>query len=313
MVIHIPVYKDEKRNTWYFRIYMENEYGEKKQICRSGFKTKNEAKQEEHKFFNTPIKKDSYMTFQELYDVFIKSKKQTLKYQTVRAMISKYKNHILPYFKDYPINKIDNKVYLEWKEQIINKGFSYKYNSSLHGCMVSILNYAMDFYNLERNIAIKVGNFSKGNYFKKVNFWTYEEFLKFIQVVDDNVFSAFYQTLYYTGMRLGECLALTWNDLQDDYICISKTLAKGRINGDYIITTPKTNKSNRKIKINDSLLNILIELKNYYKDFVGYNESWFIFGGLYALGQTTIRRKKNDAKQGIHTVSKYLTNFKRKK
>lgn len=36
----MPVYKDEKRGTWYFRVYIEDKFGNRKQKSRSGFKTK---------------------------------------------------------------------------------------------------------------------------------------------------------------------------------------------------------------------------------------------------------------------------------
>jgi len=290
----MAIYKDNKRKSWYFRIYIEDQYGNKKQKCRSGFKTKSEAKEKEIEFLSS-IKTDiSDITFQELYDIYIKSKSQNLKPQSIRSIKSRFNNYILPFFKDYKLSKIDNKVYLEWKEYILNKNFSFKYNSSLHGSMVSILNYAKDFYDLEKNIASKVGNFPKKNYITKVDFWKLEEFKKFIECVDDNVYFSLYTTLYFTGMRLGECLALNWNDFKEDYLEINKTLAKGKENGNYIITTPKTPTSIRKIKLDEKTKKILIDLKKYYSSFINFSNEWFIFGGLYAMSQTTIGRKKDE-------------------
>ncbi len=286
--------KDKKRNTWYFRVYVEDKFGNSKQISRSGFKTKGLAKEEELKFLSDSQNDYSNLTFQELYNIFIKSKTQSLKPQSIRSTLSRYENHILPYFKDYKINKIDNKEYLDWKEKILKKQFSYKYNSNLHGCMVSILNYAMDFYNLEKNIASKVGNFSKKEYFVKVDFWIYEEFIQFSKSVDDELYSTLYKILYYTGMRLGECLALDWNDIKGNYIDVNKTLAKGKNNGDYIITSPKTRKSIRRIQLDNESINILNNLKVFYQSHIGFNEKWFVFGGLNPLSQTTVGRRKDE-------------------
>jgi len=290
----MAVYKDTKRGTWYFRVYIEDKYGTKKQKCRSGFKTKTIAKDEELKFLSTINRNYTDMTFQELYDIYIQSKKQDLKPESLRSIESRFNNYILPFFKDYKLSKINNKCYIEWKEYILEKDFSYKYNSSLHGAMVSILNYAIDFYDLEKNIASKVGNFSKKFYIKKVDFWTIEEFKTFITNVDDNVYYSLYNTLYYTGMRLGECLALNWNDFVDDYLIISKSIGKSKRNGKDIITTPKTNSSNRRIKLDDTTKKILLDLKEYYKNFVNFSNEWFIFGGLNSLSQTTIGRKKDE-------------------
>lgn len=290
----MAINKDTKRNTWLFRVYVDNKFGNKKQICKSGFKTKREAKEAESKFLTESQREYSDLTFQELYDIFIISKRQNLKSQSIRSIVSRYNTHILPYFRDYKISKIDNKAYLEWKDIILKKGFTYKYNSSLHGAVVGILNYAMSFYDLEKNIASKVGNFSRKEYIEKINFWTYEEFIKFINNVDDDLYSALYKTLYYTGMRLGECLALNWHDIRDDCIDISKTLARGKNNGNYMINTPKTRKSIRQIKLDEETINTLIKLKVYYQSFVGFEDDWFVFGGICPLSQTTITRKKDE-------------------
>lgn len=291
----MPVYKDKKRKTYYFRVYATDYRGIKKQFEKSGFKSLKEAKEQERIFLNSVnVKPTTSMTFQELYDIYITKKNMILKPQSLRATISKFKNHILPFFKDYEINKIDNKVYLKWQEYILNKNFGYKYNSSLHGCMVSIFNYAMDFDYIDKNIASKVKNFSKKDYLPKINYWGYDEFNQFINVVDNNILKDLYSLLYFTGIRLGECLALTWNDYKDNYIDINKTIAKGKINNDYVITSPKTRKSNRKVYLDNASISMLNELKAYYSSYYGFNENWYIFGGIKPMSQTTIGRRKNE-------------------
>lgn len=85
-----------------------------------------------------------------------------------------------------------------------------------------------------------------------------------------------YVLLLNTGMRIGELLALTWEDvdLNKKTIKISKTLSyvknRGRFENEpqsvAIVTTTKTQKSNRIIPINDSAVLILKELKLRQKD-----------------------------------------------
>ena len=291
----MAIYKDKKRNTWYFRVYIKKD-NKNIQKWKCGFKTKSVAKQAEIDFLNSnnySLDCDIDMKFADLYDIYIKWKFQNLKPQSYRAITSRFNNHILPYFKDYKLKDINNRIYIEWKDSVLKNKFSYKYNASLHGCMVSILNYAIDFYGLDKNIASKVGNFSKKDYIPKVNFWTIEEFNQFISYVDDNVYYTLFHTLFFTGMRLGECLALNWTDIKEDYISINKTLAKGKINGDYVITTPKTSTSIRKVSIDLKTKELLKDLKNYYSKQINFNDKWFVFGGLFALSQTTIGRKKD--------------------
>ncbi len=288
----MSILKDTKRGSWMFRVYVKDKFGNRKQKCRSGYRTKSEAKLAEQQFLQITNRTYSDLTFQDLYEEFIKHKFQSLKPQSKRSVVSRYQKHILPFFKDYKIDHIDQKVYLEWKETIIKKEFSFKYNSSLHGAVVSILNYAMNFYDLERNIASKVGNFSKQEYIRKVNFWTYEEFVTFINHVDDLVYKSLYIALYNTGMRLGECLALNWHDLINDYISINKTLSKEKTNGEHIFTTPKTKSSSRQIKLDNITISSLKELRDHYQKHVGFEENWFIFGGLNPLPQSNVGRRK---------------------
>lgn len=290
----MPVYKDKLRNTWYTRFYANNIYGERKQKTKSGFKTKSEALQYEKNFNNHYINKTCNITFQELYEIYMKDKSQSLKFQSIRSIKSKFKLHILPYFSNYKIDKINNAAYIDWKEKILKKNFSYKYNSGLHGCMVSILNYAIEFYGLDNNIASRVGNFSKKNFIRKINYWTFEEYNQFISKVDNNIYYALFRVLFFTGMRLGECLALTWNDLKENKIDINKTLSKEKKNDNYVISTPKTNSSIRQILIDKGTLKILTELKEFYQNYSEFNNEWFIFGGLKPLSQSTIGRKKNE-------------------
>ena len=97
----MALYKDKLRNTWYFRVYIEDNTGNKKQKCRSGFKTKGEAKIAEQIFLNSYQENNSSdISFQELYDVFIKHKKQTLKPKSYVSYENMFSNHILPYFKE---------------------------------------------------------------------------------------------------------------------------------------------------------------------------------------------------------------------
>ena len=65
------IYKDKKRNTWYFRVYVEDKYGNKKQKERSGFKTKNDAKNAEIQFVKDANSNSNELLFQELYDIYI--------------------------------------------------------------------------------------------------------------------------------------------------------------------------------------------------------------------------------------------------
>lgn len=297
----MPVYKDKEKGTWYYRVYIFDEFGKKKQINKYGFKSKNDAKNaEQHDILNSNYINelrqsnfDTSITFQELYNIYIKDKRQTLKPKSYISYKSIFENHILPFFKDYKLYEIDNRTYIYWKDYILNKGFSYKYNSCLHICMVNILNYAVNFYGLKENIASKVKNFSSNNYIPKVDFWTYEEFQQFINVVDEEEYRTFFILMYFTGLRLGECLALTWEDYINNYIDINKNISRGEGNN-YLITTPKTLSSIRKVQLDNYTISALNNHKIKCQRRKDFNEKQFIFGGNKPLARTTIATRKNE-------------------
>ncbi len=74
---------------------------------------------------------------------------------------------------------------------------------------------------------------------------------------------------------------------------INKTISKETIDNERIINSPKTADSIRKVKLDNELVNNLEILKNYYKNYIGFQEEWFIFGGLHPLSPSTIGRKKD--------------------
>lgn len=121
-----------------------------------------------------------------------------------------------------------------------------------------LFKYAVDYLRLPRSPVIaQICKPQKGN----IDFWTPEEYRKFSDHIKDNIelYTAF-EILFYTGMRKGELLALTMNDIdfQAKKIRINKTLAY--VHGEYIMQPPKTEQSNRVIDVPEFLL---AEIRNY--------------------------------------------------
>ncbi|MBN1069408.1 site-specific integrase [Clostridium botulinum] len=92
---------------------------------------------------------------------------------------------------------------------------------------------------------------------------TVEEQEKFIKSLDNNSDRMLYLFALGTGLRLGELLALTWNDIHDGIVKVHKNIKNVKINNKWTIIlqdTPKTDKSNRCVPIPK---NILIELQKH--------------------------------------------------
>ena len=72
----MPTYQDEK-GKWYYRVYVDDIFGNRKQKQGSGFATKKEAQKAERELVMLGIVGECNMTFEELwnkYDEFIKLK-----------------------------------------------------------------------------------------------------------------------------------------------------------------------------------------------------------------------------------------------
>lgn len=236
------------------------------------------------------------ITFYDLFLEYMDYIKIRIKPQSLRKFQSNFKLHILPFFKDYKLNDIKSRDIMKWQETIYNKHFSNSYNKNIQATLVMIFNYAIkfDYLNTNINVASKVGGFSKRNIKRKYNVWTLEEFNSFISIIDNNLYKLLFSTLFYTGMRIGECLALTWNDFHSNYFDINKTISK-ELNPDksYIITSPKTSSSYREIYLDSKLISELNSLKQTEMLKEDFDNSWFIFGGSKPLSRTTIERYKN--------------------
>ena len=226
------------------------------------------------------------------YFIYLRHK---LKCTTYETNVRKIKLYILNYVNDKTIN-ITTKDYLEWLYYITSLGFSYKYKSSLHYCFSDFLNFCQIYYNLDTNVAVKVGSFRNDEVDSIGNVWTIDEFNQFISVVEHPMYKVLFKLLFFTGMRKGELLALTWNDLNDfnNTVYVNKSTTRLVNNGKRVITTPKTRSSIRLITINDFIVDELIEYKKFCEScYPNFANDYFIFGGYQPISFTQLKRKKD--------------------
>ena len=102
---------------------------------------------------------------------------------------------------------------------------------------------------------------------REMLFWTKEEYLKFAEAMMDKPLSFYaFEMLYWCGIREGELLALTPADFDFEKGTVSINKSYQRLNGQDLITTPKTEKSNRVIIMPQFLAN---EIQDYLKMLYG--------------------------------------------
>lgn len=124
----------------------------------------------------------------------------------------------------------------------------------------------------------------------EMQFWTKEEFSKFIDgIMDKQKSYTAFMTLFWTGMRLGELLALTPGDIDFEHKTISISKSYQRIDGKDVITPPKTPKGRRIITVPDFLL----------ADIRDYMDSIYCLNDTDRLFQVTKYFMEHEMRRGI--------------
>lgn len=263
----MPAYKDEKTGTWYAKFYYTDCTGAKKQKMKRGFQLQREAKEYERNFLET--KALDNIRFKNFVEQYYKDAETRLKKSTVNNKRFLIELKIIPFFGEMVLSDIKPLHVREWQNNLINhvdedgNRYSPTYLKTINNQLSAIFNYAVRYYDLRENPCIKAGSMGK-KHADEMHIWTFEQFNQFIAEADKiEVYTAF-NVLYYTGMRSGELLALTWKDIDFYNNTINIDKSYQRIEREDIITTPKTPKSIRVIKMFDYLANILSEYKSHF-------------------------------------------------
>ena len=250
----MAVYKEEKTGTWRV-IYRYTDWtGERKQTQKRGFKTKREAQAWEREQLNKATA-DLDMTFESFVELYTKDMETRLKENTWATKEHIIRTKLVPYFGKLKMCNITAQQIVSWQNEMMNykdskgEGYSPVYLKTLHCQLSAIFNHAVRFYNLRENPCKKAGGMGK-NKNREMLFWTKEEYLKFADAMMDKPLSYYaFEMLYWTGIREGELLALTPADFDFEKGTVSISKSYQRLKGQDLITSPKTEKSNRVIKM----------------------------------------------------------------
>lgn len=155
--------------------------------------------------------------------------------------------------------------------------FSPVYLRRINEQMCTLFNYAVDNYDLESSPckSLKQIGSTKNT---EMSIWSKEELNRFLDAVSDKpkVYYAF-ETLYWTGIREGELLALTPEDLDFDACELTVDKTYHRRNGEDVIGPPKTKMSYRTISMPQFLSD---DLRRFIRDVAKTAPNERIFAGL---------------------------------
>lgn len=252
--------------------------GKRKQKTQSGFKTKKEAQAALAELVNDvekgnyiePIKKRFKEFAMNYIETIYKNRVKKSSYETAYNLII---THIIPFFGDVDINDIDQFLVHEFYSLKLEEKYSSYYIQRMHELVRMLLRVAYKWEVLHKDIAslLEPPRIKK----KEMKVWTIKQVNDFLKFTKHSRYHPVYFLAAYTGMRKGEIVGLTWDDIdfEEKTININKTLYKAR--DEYLLQEPKTKGSVRTIYIDDDIIRVLKKQK------VKQNLERLRYGGVY--------------------------------
>ena len=265
--------KDKKTGKWLIQYRYTDWQGKRRKSTKRGFATKREAEEWLRNFLITQ-KADFDMKFEDFWKMYCADMETRLREHTMRTKKYIVELKILPYFGDKRVNDITAADIRQWQNELIKMGYSPTYLKTINNQLSAIFNYAVRYYDLKSNPCVKAGSMGKSKA-EEMDFWTGEEYRKFIDSVMNKRLSYMaFMTLYWTGMRMGELLALNPKDIDLEKRTISITKSYQRLGKKDVITPPKTPKSKRVITIPEFLA---ADIKDYMDSLYDLQENDRLF------------------------------------
>lgn len=278
----MAVFKEYKKKdgtkAWQFQAYLgiDEVTGKEVRTTRRGFSSKKEAQQTLNSlvvdFEKNGLQKVKITLFNEVYEMWFDSYKNTVKESTWIATERYFKLHILPVLGESRVDKIDmkacQKAVNKWAKDLIVFKTVTQYATK-------VMDYAINLELIAANPFAKVIRPVKTKECEepKIKFYTLDELKTVFDYLDSKVMAIrngysiqkyytefdrmIFRLLSFSGLRVGEALCLTWSDidLKANTLTVSKTLSKTKEG--YKVSTPKTKSSNRVISLDDKTIGLL--------------------------------------------------------
>lgn len=318
--------KDQKRCTcgakWSFTVDIGADpvTGKRRQITKSGFRTKREAEIEAAKIeaavADGTFVKETQSTFEEYAELWLRTYRAGgVKRSSVRQREYQVKV-LLRYFAKLKLPTITRKKY---REAILDMASKMARNTVLgiHGTAKSIFRMALEDGDLKTDptefVKVPAGLEKEEELPKYMEKEQLAEFLRLAKYRGLELDYPIFLTLAYTGMRVGELCALRWSDIDFTArtISINGTLYNPDDKSDYYeILPPKTKTARRTIDVDQIVLAELEKLRARQNEFKmrhrkTYHDAGFVFARMdnaygYPMKIRTIELRMNRLTQWMN-------------
>lgn len=279
--------KDGKEKYRVYFSYVSPKDGKRHRTCKRGFTKKNKAVEWVQNDLADAVRKledrrisAEDLTMEELIEEYLDYATYNLKIEetTMETKLSCISTHILPHFKNNIVFEIKAKDIEKWQRKLMKirkpngEPYAETYLRTVENQLSAIFNYAVKYYDLPKNpIADRMGSKDA----PEVTIWDVDAYRKFQSCIEEKpVLYYAFEVFFWCGVRLGELLALTPNDIDFQKKTLNIDKSMRLLDGELVAGKTKTPFSVRKISLPDFLVE---ELREYLDSLCHYNCNTRIF------------------------------------
>jgi len=302
--------------TWWARVsvgYDDN--GKQKRKAFYG-KTRQEVAQKmieaQNKVNNRVYIEPSKMTVAQWMDIWLKEyKKPVIRLSTYNSYVHKVNYYIVPNIGYLRLSQLKNKDVQGFANSLSQKGISSVYakdivNEILKPAMEKAIDNELILKNPVRNIS-----FNKTEK-KEIRVLSQEEQNRFVNIAKKAYLGEVFILLLGTGLRIGEALAITWEDIdfQNKTLRINKSVYCTKDPDDPsakitpIITYPKTKAGIRTVPLIASMIELLKQVKKNQAERILWSGDKFINNNLVFCTRKGGLLRSSDMRQRLIPIAK---------
>ena len=301
----MPIYKNKDKKgrviDYNVRINYQDNTGRHRQLTRKA-NTAEEAKELERQLSYEVKQKESPLGihFDEVLRSYFAKKKYEVKQTSYRKSEQYIRLYVTPFFTGTRMDKWTLRDMEKWKDSVRQKDIALLTKQAAYKEFTTLINYAITYYGLKENLLKKSGNFKDPHQMKtEMEYYTYEEFKQFIDIAHKHAKAAeslqewhyyvFFNIAFFTGLRKGEMHALTWEDIKDGYLTVSKSITQN-INKTDLLVPPKNKSSYRTLQLPKRLIAVLDDHYNRCSKLDGFTKKSFVCGITRPIRDNSIRK-----------------------
>lgn len=251
------IYK-RKDGRWEARYVKEVSVDGSKKYGSVYAKTYNEVKTKQKLFLSPEALKQNSVKFSisDIMYEWLENNKNQVKISTYQKYKSTIENHIIPELGKIQIQFLTSVIIQQYTDKLLLKPIS---RTTVNDILIVLgmgLSYAEEEYNFHIPKISLVKNPPKE--MRVLSISEQNIFVEYLLNKND-VFSFGMLLALFTGLRIGELCALTWDDIDENIIRVNKTMQRVRKNEytEILTLSPKTVSSNRIIPVPKELMLLL--------------------------------------------------------